>query len=397
MVYPENNTVALASTEVLVIGGGLAGCSVAYFLAKNGVEVTLIERGDLNALASGANAGSIHAQIPHPEFLHLGEAWARAFAPTIPLMLESIQLWGQLEEELGVDLEFSLTGGLLVGRTAEQMRDIERKVAIEREHGLSIEMLSRVDLRQIAPYLADDLIGASFCPTEGKANPLAVTPAFADAASALGARICSRTALQAIRSDGELYIAQTSGGRISARRIVNCGGADAGVISAMVGINLPIEGYPIQVSVTEPVAPLVPHLVYYAGGKLTLKQSRQGAFLIGGGWPAAIDSTTGRVTVRLDSLRANLAVATSVVPALRHVHLVRTWPAIVNGTPDWRPILGEVPNRPRFYICCFPWMGFTAGPICGRWIAELIVGRKPRPEIAHFVTLPGSRRDAAGG
>src|SRR5450755_1022986 len=183
MVYPENNTVALASTEVLVIGGGLAGCSVAYFLAKNGVEVTLIERGDLNALASGANAGSIHAQIPHPEFLHLGEAWARAFAPTIPLMLESIQLWGQLEEELGVDLEFSLTGGLLVGRTAEQMRDIERKVAIEREHGLSIEMLSRVDLRQIAPYVADDLIGASFCPTEGKANPLAVTPAFADAAS----------------------------------------------------------------------------------------------------------------------------------------------------------------------------------------------------------------------
>jgi sarcosine oxidase, subunit beta len=387
MVHFGNSRPALAHTDVLVIGGGLAGCSVAYFLAKAGVEVVVIERRDLNALASGANAGSIHAQIPHPEFVHLGPSWARAFAPAIPLMLESIKLWGTLDAELGVDLEFSLDGGLLVGRTEAQIRDIERKVAIEREHGLSVEMLSRQDLRQIAPYLADDLIGGSFCPTEGKANPLAVTPAFAQAAQARGAKLHLRTELQAISRAGDRYVALTTIGKIVARRVVNCAGADAGIVSAMVGLKLPIEGFPIQVNVTEPVAPLVPHLLYFAGGKLTLKQTRQGAFLIGGGWPAGFDAALGRPFVDPQSVRANLRLATSVVPALEQVHLLRTWPAVVNGTPDWRPILGEMPHSPGFYICCFPWMGFTAAPICGRSIAELILGRDLSPEIAHFFKL----------
>jgi sarcosine oxidase, subunit beta len=387
MVRFGNNNLVSANTEVLVIGGGLAGCSVAYFLAKAGVDVHLIERRDLNALASGANAGSIHAQIPHPEFLRLGPSWARAFAPTIPLMLESIKLWGTLDEELGADLEFALDGGLLVGRTEAQMRDIERKVAIEREHGLSVEMLSRQDLRQIAPYLSDDLVGGSFCKTEGKANPLAVTPAFAQAAHAHGAKLHLRTELQAIAREGARYVASTTIGKIVARRIVNCAGADAGIVSAMVGLKLPIEGFPIQVNVTEPVAPLVPHLVYFAGGKLTLKQTRRGAFLIGGGWPAKFDAALGRPLVDPGSVRANLMLATSVVPALAQVHLLRTWPAVVNGTPDWRPILGEVPHSPGFYMCCFPWMGFTAGPLCGRSIAELILGHGLAPKIAPFFKL----------
>jgi sarcosine oxidase, subunit beta len=387
MIHFANSGTATVKTDVLVIGGGLAGCSVAYFLAKHGVEVVLIERSDLNALASGANAGSIHAQIPHPEFLHLGPNWARAFAPIIPLMLASIKLWGTLEEELGVDLEFSLDGGLLVGKTDAHMRDIERKIAIERENGLAVEILSRQDLRQIAPYLAEDLIGGSFCPSEGKANPLAVTPAFAQAARASGAKIHLRTELQAISREGQDYVAATSMGAIAARRVVNCAGANAGTVSAMVGLKLPIEGFPIQVNVTEPVAPLVPHLVYFAGGKLTLKQTRQGAFLIGGGWPAKFDLALGRPLVNPQSVRGNLLLATSVVPALRHVHLLRTWPAIVNGTPDWRPILGEVPNSPGFYMCCFPWMGFTAAPICGQSIAQLILGRPLNGEMAHFFKL----------
>ncbi|MBV8565896.1 MAG: FAD-binding oxidoreductase [Methylobacteriaceae bacterium] len=372
---------------MLVIGGGLAGCATAYFLAKNGIEVVLIERHDLNALASGSNAGSIHAQIPHAEFLELGEEWARGFAPVIPLMLESIRLWGTLESELGADLEFSLKGGLLVARTEAQMRAIERKGAIERAHGLAVEILSRADLRRIAPYLAEDLVGASFCASEGKANPLAVTPAFARAAAARGAAVLRRTALAGIRVEGQGFVAETDAGPIRAHRIINCAGAEAGRIAAMVGLDLPIEGHPIQVNVTEPAAPLVPHLVYFAGGKLTLKQTRRGAFLIGGGWPAIFAPGDARPRVDPRSIEANLRIAVSVVPALADVHLLRTWPAIVNGTADWRPVLGEVPGVPGFYMCCFPWMGFTAGPICGLAVAELILGRKPSVDITQFSAL----------
>jgi glycine/D-amino acid oxidase-like deaminating enzyme len=374
-------------TEVLIIGGGLAGCATAYYLAREGVEVTLIERYDLNTQASGCNAGSIHAQIPHEPFMTLGEDWARNFAPTIPLMLESIRIWSGLESELGCDLEVSIGGGILVAETEAQMRDIERKAHIERAHGLAIEMLSRDDLRRTVPCISERMIGGAHCPTEGKANPLKVTPAFARAALRHGARILSGTALTAMAPDKDGYLAQTSRGPIHAHRVVNSAGAEAGRISAMLGLALPIEGHPIQVNVTEPVEPFISHLIYFAGEKLTLKQARNGSLLIGGGWPARRSAVGHRLAVNLDSLRANLQIAQTVVPRLGSVRLLRTWPAIVNGTADWKPILGEVPRLPGFFMNMFPWMGFTAGPISALVTAELVMGRKPSMDLQQFSAL----------
>src|SRR5690242_12846435 len=145
-------------TDVLVIGGGLAGCATAYYLAREGVQVTLLERHDLNSGASGSNAGSLHAQIPHEPFLLNGEAWAGTFAPTIPLMAESIRLWASLGDELGADLEVSLQGGLLVAETEAQMQDVERKATIERAAGLPVEILGRAELRALAPYVAEAMV-----------------------------------------------------------------------------------------------------------------------------------------------------------------------------------------------------------------------------------------------
>ena len=111
-------------TDILVIGGGIVGTLLAYFLAKAGRDVLLVEEFDLGTLASGSNAGSLHAQIPHEPFVLEGEAWARGFAPVIPLMVESIGLWQELAKEFAVDLEISLGGGLLVAETEAQMRDV---------------------------------------------------------------------------------------------------------------------------------------------------------------------------------------------------------------------------------------------------------------------------------
>jgi glycine/D-amino acid oxidase-like deaminating enzyme len=375
------------NTEVLIIGGGLAGCATAYYLAREGVEVTLIERYDLNTQASGCNAGSIHAQIPHEPFMTQGDGWARNFAPTIPLMLESIRIWAGLEAELGCDLEVSIGGGILVAETEAQLRDIERKATIERAHGLTVEMLSRDDLRRMAPYISERAAGGAFCPTEGKANPLKVTPAFARVAQRHGARILTGTLLTGLAPEGNGYLAQTSRGAIRARRVVNSAGAEAGRVSAMLGLDLPIEGHPIQVNVTEPVEIFMKHLVYFAGEKLTLKQARNGSLLIGGGWPARWGAAGDHLVVNLDSLRANLRVARSVVPRLGSVRLLRVWPAIVNGTADWKPILGEVPRLPGFFMNMFPWMGFTAGPISARTTAELVMGRKPFMDLEQFSAL----------
>ena len=371
-------------TDILVIGGGIVGTLLAYFLAKAGREVLLVEEFDLGTLASGSNAGSLHAQIPHEPFVLEGDAWARGFAPVIPLMVESIGLWQELAREFNIDLEISLNGGLLVAETDAQMRDVKRKAALEREFGLHIDLLDRRELQAIAPYLSQRMIGGAFCPQEGKINPLIAMPAIARAAESAGVTLWRQTRLTGLKTEAQGFIAATSRGEISARRAVNCAGARAGEIARLLGVDFEIEGYPIQVNVTEPVAPFVKHLVYSAGEKLTLKQARMGSLLIGGGWPAQLDPKSGRPMVNPASARANLQVAVATVPQLAEIKLLRTWPAIVNGTADWRPILGEVPSIPGFYICMFPWMGLTAGPLSAKLVADAVLSKKPPEAFAQF-------------
>ena len=371
-------------TDVLVVGGGLTGAATAYFLAKAGVDVLLIEQYELNTQASGANAGSIHAQIAHEPFVTEGEGWAKVYAPSIPLMMASIDLWGELQRAIGPELGVQITGGLIVAETEEQMRQIERKAAIERGQRLPVDLLDRDGLRRLAPYVSERMIGGALCPIEGKANPLLATARIAAAAVAYGARLRTHVRLVGLEAGREGFRANTDDGPIAARRVVNCAGADAGRVARMVGIDLPIEGHPIQASVTEKVAPLVPHLVYFAGGKLSLKQTPQGTLLIGGGWPARQDPRSGLLSVDPRSLADNLAVALRVVPRLHDVSLVRTWPAIVNGTADWKPIVGEIPRVPGFFLAMFPWMGFTAGPIAAHLVSQVVQGLRPEHDLAPF-------------
>jgi glycine/D-amino acid oxidase-like deaminating enzyme len=256
------------------------------------------------------------------------------------------------------------------------MRWIERKAEIERKAGLAVELLDRAGLRKIAPYLSDRLVGGAFAPEEGKANPLAAAPAFAAAAQKLGATILRRTHVTGLAAERPGFVVATSAGRINCRRLVNAGGADAGRIAAMLGLHLGVEAHPIQASVTEPVAPFLPHLVYYAADRLTLKQTKNGSLVIGGGWPARLDHS-GRPATDPRSLAKNLAVALEAAPRLAGVRVVRSWAAIVNGTEDWLPILGEPPGLPGFFLNFVPWTGFTAGPAAARIVASLVEGQAP--------------------
>ncbi|MFC3712810.1 NAD(P)/FAD-dependent oxidoreductase [Sphingoaurantiacus capsulatus] len=362
--------------DVIVIGGGIAGCATAHYLARDGVSVALLEAGELNAFASGANAGSLHAQIPHDPFVHKGENWARAFTPAVQLFKASLDIWTGLEAELGADLEIGVGGGLLVGANDVEMRQIEAKARIERDAGLEIEMLDRAAIRERAPYLSTNAIGGAFCPSEGKANPLVVAPAFAAAARAHGAHIVSNAGEARVARTGDGYEAAAAGQLFAAPRLVIAAGIETGKLVESLGGSIEIQGFPIQANVTEPAEKFLPHLVYCAGEKLTMKQTRIGTVLIGGGWPAKLDAR-GRPVADPASLAANLAVAKSVVPAVGALQIVRTWAAIVNGTEDWLPILGELPGAPGAFINYVPWMGFTGGPAAALAIAKMVQGQRP--------------------
>ena len=122
---------------------------------------------------------------------------------------------------------------------------------------------------------------------------------------------------------------------------------------------------------------------------LTLKQSRTGTILIGGGWPAELDPR-GHPSVNIDSLAANVALAAEVVPDIERARLVRSWAGVVNGTDDWLPILGETPGVPGFFINYVPWMGFTGGPAGGRIVASQVQGQAPPVDfdLAPFAPPP---------
>ena len=239
------------------------------------------------------------------------------------------------------------------------------------------DLLDAAELRKRAPYIAGKMIGGALCAIEGKANPLVAAPAFAAAAVAHGARVLRGQRVNGIRRNGSQFEVITEAQVHRASRVVNAAGIDAGRVAAMMGATIHIQAFPIQLSVTEPAAALVRHLVYSARDRLTMKQTRGGTILIGGGWPAVLDRQ-GRPQVSAQSLSRNLAVALEVVPGIAPINIVRTWAAVVNGTENWLPLLGEIPGVPGFFLNYVPWMGFTGGPAGGRIIASLVQG-KPAP------------------
>lgn len=362
--------------DVIVIGGGIAGCTTAYFLARGGADVTLLEQYDLASLASGTNAGSLHAQIQPEPFLEYGESWVRQFLPALELYKGSMSIWQGIEATLGADLEVVFSGGIVVAASDAEMRNLADKAELERSVGIETELLNETELRERAPYVGPAQVGGSFCPIEGKANPLAAARAFAAAARDLGATIHERHGVTAIRRTRASFEVDVGDKTFHASRVVNAAGNDAARVAALIGGSVDLESFPIQLSVTEPLAPLIGHLVYSAGSRLTLKQTRKGTVLIGGGWPAALDHDR-RPLVDRESLHGNLGVALDVVPALADVAIARTWAAEVNGNESWLPVIGEVPGSPGFFMNYVPWMGFSGAPMASYIVASLVQGRGP--------------------
>ncbi|MDJ0334003.1 FAD-binding oxidoreductase [Salinibacterium sp. G-O1] len=356
--------------DIAVIGGGITGAATAYELARRGVDVLLIDAKDLNTEASGRNAGSLHGMIQHPSFMERGEDWARSFLPALDLLTDSLNLWEGLSDELSVDLEVTRNGGILIGATQGQLDDIARKVAIEQGAGYSSRMLDQSELREMAPWVSPDMPGGEYMPTEGKANPLVAAPSFARAAERHGARFALGEPVRSITRMNDGYELEAGSTAIRARSIVLAAGDGMNAIGRMLNLDIPVTSEAVQVSATEPVKPLVKHLVYNAGDKLTLKQAHTGALLIGGGWPARRNSA-GEWVVNPDSLRDNLRVAMKVAPAIANANVVRTWAGIGNATPDLLPILGEYESAPGVFVGIYPHMGFTAGPLMGRMLADL--------------------------
>ena len=369
--------------DVIVIGGGAAGCATTYNLAIKGANVALLEKYDLNTQASGRNAGSLHGQIQFEPFHELGMKWARDFLPGLSFLASSLDLWKNLSAKLDTDLEVGGKGGLMVAQSASDLAALEVKVKLENEIGIASRMVDQRELRELAPYISQKMLGAAFCPIEGKANPLVTAPAFAARAREAGASIATGVEVLDISKENGKFKLQTNVGDFRAEKVVLTANAGLPKLAKSLGLDLPISDVPVQVSVTEQVEKFVNHLIYFTTEKLTFKQANSGSLLIGGGWPARYDNS-GEAVLNLDSLQSNLRVALTVCPSISKVKVIRTWIGVGNGTPDNNTIIGELPDVPGAYVGMYPYMGFTASPLLGEVLSDLVLNSTPKIDLKPF-------------
>ncbi|HEY4174625.1 MAG TPA: FAD-dependent oxidoreductase, partial [Rhodopila sp.] len=371
--------------DVVVIGGGAAGLSTAYFLAKGGADVLLIDRDEAAMAASTANAGSLHVQLLSYDFTDDTPEDGGPAAHTLPLAPRSIALWKAIGTAVGEDLGIRTEGGLMLAEDETGLAWLRRKSAMERRWGIESHVLQGNELRDLAPALSDRMVGANFVPAEGYGDPLRGMMALLHQAKAHGTRLLRGAEVQAIERTGTTWTVTTSQGPVTANRLVNATGPWAARIGRMVGLDLPVTGTVQQVIVTEPAPPLTRHLIALANRHLSLKQQASGGFLIGGGWFGNFDPATGRTSPLRRNIEGNLWVCERALPVVKALSIVRAWTGI-NAAIDRAPLLGEVPSLPGFYNTVTA-NGYTLGPAVGQITAESILHNEtidPRYTLARF-------------
>ena len=369
----ETGHLPTQEAEVVIIGAGVMGACLAYYLAKEGKDVLVIERDEANLQASGANAGSLHVQLLSFDFGAKAEAGGGPAAQTLPLGPLSVDLWRQLERDTDSDFEISITGGLMVADTKAGMDFLKAKANLERQFGIENEIIDASTLRDLAPAISDVMLGAEYAPQEGKINPLKATYGILNAAKKMGVRFSRGASVESIERVGNDWHISTNRGMVKAGLVINAAGPWSREIAAMVGVDLPVHSAPLQMIVTETAPPLVKQLVAHADRHLSLKQAVTGGLIVGGGWTASHNEKRRFNTAMRQSVEGNLWVAQRVLPQLQGLRVLRTW-AAMNINIDGAPIMGAVPHLPGFYNAVTS-NGYTLSPVVARMTADLVMGR----------------------
>jgi sarcosine oxidase subunit beta len=370
--------------HIVIIGGGVIGTSIAWHLAKTSARVTLIESHDLASGSSGAYDGLVFMQSKKPG-VHLH------------LALESLKRFQSLKKELPVDIEFRQTGGRVIIQTPAQYQAMEKFVREQKEIGLDVCLMDSRKTLAAEPFLSPDIYGSTWSPLDARVNPINLTLGFALGAKKNHARIMTRTNVLGIdtRNDQVIGIA-TDQGDMAADMVINAAGAGAGRICQMVGIELPIAPRRGQIVVTQATRPMVfscmisagyiaakfdPSLAEEQGEGMSMEQTDNGNLLLGSTREFAGFCRQNT----LSGIRRIISRTTVVLPALKHLQVIRTFAGLRPYTPDSLPILGPVASLAGFFMAAgHEGDGIALSPITGELMADMVLGQKTSVSLAPF-------------
>jgi sarcosine oxidase subunit beta len=348
-------------SEIVVIGGGVIGCSIAWHLARTGAAVTVLEQNAIASAASGASAGGVRQQGRDLREL--------------PLAIRSIARWEVLEDALDADIHYRREGHLTVVEREGDLPGVEASVAAQRDVGLELQIVTGEDLRELAPGLAETVIAGTYSPNDGHANPILTTHAFAGAARREGATIRTGTRVTEIEvAGGHVTGVATDAGPVPCDWLVLAAGLWTPLLAAPLGVDLPIGAFAPQMIATNPMPLALRQVLGARSRMLSLKQIPSGNYVIGGGWPGDVDLAAGVATARLESITGSMRAAAAVWPALAGATVERVWVGVEALAADEVPILGPLPGVENLTVAAgFSGHGFALSPIIGQVIAELIV------------------------
>jgi len=360
--------------RVVVIGGGIIGCSTAYHLAKLGwKDIVLLER---NKLTSGStwHAAGLVGQL-------------RSSANITQLLGESVKLYRTLEAETGLATGWKMNGGLRLACNPDRWIEVKRQATTARSFGLEMHLLTPKEARDMWPLMdVSDVIGAAFLPTDGQANPSDIAQSLAKGARTNGATIFEDVEVVAIEiARGRVAAVKTSRGRIACETVVNCAGQWAREVGKLAGVNVPLVSVQHQYMVTEAIPGVTPSLPTLRDpDRLTYYKEEVGGLVMGGYEPNPIpwaveglprDFEFQLLPSNFDHFEPIMELALGRVPALHSAGVKQ----LINGpesfTPDGNFILGEAPELAGFFVGAgFNAFGIASGGGAGKVLAEWVAG-----------------------
>ena len=406
--------------DVVVVGGGIAGCATAYYLARRGVKVTLLERGEIAGEQSGRNWGFVRQQ-------------GRDLFE-VPLMMASNRIWRGLERELDADIEWIHGGNLALAATPERAALFEEWLKIARQAGLDTRLVSARELQGLLPGMAQEWRAGLYTESDGHAEPVKATQAFARAAVKHGADLHPACAVLGVETEaGRVGGVLTEQGPIRARTVVCAAGAWSSRLVRPLGVNLPQRWVRATVARTTAAPPLTRAGVW--GPQVSFRQRRDGTLNIAAAGAADHDITLeslrharlflpgywknrklfrfhlGRPLLRslagllpgsqarrhpltwdramepvpnTAKVQRSLEEMRRLYPSLHGLSVTRSWAGHIDATPDAIPVIGEAGPGGLVIATGFSGHGFAMGPIVGRLVAELVTDGKPSLDLRAF-------------